>query len=77
MSFLDYRLRLDLFFFKIQIITFTQILPFFSGRAVLGHSIFKINVTMYLQKKTSRYDFSREWNLLKLFKFNAEVAETC
>jgi hypothetical protein len=35
MSFLDYRLRL--FSLKFQIITFTQILPFFSGEAVLGH----------------------------------------
>jgi hypothetical protein len=35
-------LEIGLFSFKIQIITFTQILPFFPGVAVLGHSVYQM-----------------------------------
>jgi hypothetical protein len=53
MSFLDYHL-VGLFFFKIQIITFNQIFPFFSGKAVLGH----LYTYRMIQNERTNYEVS-------------------
>jgi hypothetical protein len=41
-------LEIGLFFFKIQIITFTQILPFLPGETVLGHAVYNENLNPML-----------------------------